>query len=407
MRRRTFIRRSAAGVAAISTWGALPARFVFADDAGAMRISAEFPGGNVKLIGVDGDVVQVAPDLRDTGGKWFYWCFAVTGAAGRTLKFRFPDQQCIGTRGPAISLDGGDTWRWQSEQFKPGVEFTYAFAEDAGEVRFAMTMPYLPANLDAWLKSHAGDANLRVRTLCQSRKGRDVPLLRLGRLDGEPAARVMLTTRHHACETMASFVLEGIMDAVLGDAALEPLRRKVQVVAVPMVDYDGVVDGDQGKNRKPHDHNRDYNAEPIYPEVAAIQKLVRDEFAAGPWISLDLHCPYIRGGKHNECFYQVGKKDADLWAAQQKFGRLVEAAPTGSVPYEQSNDLPHGQAWNTGANFKQGLSCGQWMSRQPNNLMGTSWEFAYATADGAAVNPESCRAFGGGMARAIGQFLGA
>ena len=398
---------TATGVGAIVAPWAASSTGLLAADAQALRIDADFPGGNVKVIASEGDIVDVAPDLRDTGGKWFYWHFAVTGAAGRTLTFRFPDQHCIGTRGPAISLDGGRTWRWQKDQFPPGRTFTYSFAEDIGTVRFAMTMPYGRANLDAWLNTHADREPVRVDTLCRSRKGRDVPLLTLGKLDGEPAARVMLTARHHACETMASFVLEGIMTAVLVDEALETLRRKVQVVVVPMVDYDGAVDGDQGKNRKPHDHNRDYNTEPIYPEVAAIQKLVRERMTDRPWISLDLHCPYIRGGRYNENIYQVGKSDADLWAAQQQFGRLVEAAPTGAVPYQQSNDLPHGKAWNTRTNYTQGMPCGLWMSKQPGNTLGTSWEFPYATAGGAEANPASYRAFGSGMARAIQQFLGA
>ena len=47
-----------------------------------------------------------------------------------------------------------------------------------------------------------------------------------------------------------------------------------RVICVPFVDYEGVIRGDQGKSRVPHDHNRDYNERPLYPEVAAIQKLL-------------------------------------------------------------------------------------------------------------------------------------
>ena len=34
-------------------------------------------------------IVRVAPDLRDTEGRWFHFDFIVRSAAGRTLKFRF------------------------------------------------------------------------------------------------------------------------------------------------------------------------------------------------------------------------------------------------------------------------------------------------------------------------------
>lgn len=50
-----------------------------------LQIDADFPGGNVVVDGVAGDVVRLHPDLRDTEGNWFYWCCRVRGAAGRTL----------------------------------------------------------------------------------------------------------------------------------------------------------------------------------------------------------------------------------------------------------------------------------------------------------------------------------
>ena len=70
---------------------------------------------------------------------------------------------------------------------------------------------------------------------------------------------LVLTARHHACESMASHVLEGILSGVLADDDCgRRWREGWQVVAAPFMDKDGVEDGDQGKNRRPHDHNRDY-----------------------------------------------------------------------------------------------------------------------------------------------------
>ena len=60
--------------------------------------------------------------------------------------------------------------------------------------------------------------------------------LRLGKLDGPPQYRVLLTCRHHCCEMMANWVLEGIMDAVLDED--EPgrwLRQNVELLAIPFV----------------------------------------------------------------------------------------------------------------------------------------------------------------------------
>ena len=64
---------------------------------------------------------------------------------------------------------------------------------------------------------------------------------------------------------------------------------------VPFVDKDGVEDGDQGKNRRPHDHNRDYKLR-IYPEVRAITERLPAWSDSKPLFFLDMHCPWLRGG---------------------------------------------------------------------------------------------------------------
>src|SRR5215213_4902724 len=79
---------------------------------GQLKIDADFPGGNIAVDAVEGDTVRIHPDLRDTEGNWFYWAFRVTGAQNRTLTFEFTQQQPVGVRGPAVSLDDGVNWSW-------------------------------------------------------------------------------------------------------------------------------------------------------------------------------------------------------------------------------------------------------------------------------------------------------
>jgi len=220
-------------------------------------VDCDFPGGNIIVDGVEGDTVAIHQDLRDTEGDWFYWYFRVRGAAGRTLTFQFTRGNVIGVRGPAVSTNGGKTWFWLGSESVTDASFRYAFPEDAEEVRFCFAMPYLETNLREFLERRAGNPHLKVDVLCRSRKGREVELLHLGRLDGRCDHRVLLTCRHHACEMMASYSLEGIMEEVLADTEEGRwLREHVEFLVVPFVDKDGVEDGDQGKNRRPHDHNR-------------------------------------------------------------------------------------------------------------------------------------------------------
>ena len=57
-----------------------------------MTIDRDYIGGNIHVLGAEGDMVRVENELRDTQGDWFYWAFRVRGATGRTLTFDFGDK---------------------------------------------------------------------------------------------------------------------------------------------------------------------------------------------------------------------------------------------------------------------------------------------------------------------------
>lgn len=72
------------------------------------------------------------------------------------------------------------------------------------------------------------------------------------------------------------------------------------MLCVPFVDYDGIVDGDQGKRRMPHDHNVDYGQnESIYPETAAIKEYANKN---GCNYGFDFHSPWHKGGENDNIF---------------------------------------------------------------------------------------------------------
>ena len=372
---------------------------------GSLTVDSEFPGGNLFVDKIEGDQVLVRQDLRDTRGPWFWWHFRVRGAAGRTLEFVFTKGNVIGVRGPAVSTDGGATWAWLGRKKVKGAAFTYAFPDDAGEVRFCFAMPYFEADLKRFLKRFEGNPSLKVETLCTTRKGRRTERLHVGRLDAEPDHRVLVTCRHHCCECMASYTVEGIIEAMLAQSDDGKwLRRHVELLAVPFMDKDGVEDGDQGKNRKPHDHNRDYGTNCIYPSVKAVRELVPEWSASRLHVALDLHCPHIRG-KHNEVIYMVGSRCKEMWRSQTRFSKILEAAATGQLPYHARNNLPFGKAWNTGANYGNKKSCGLWTSELPGIRLATTFEIPYANASREPVTPESARAFGHDLAKALRRFL--
>ena len=371
-----------------------------AEEAG-FRIGSDFPGGNIVVDGISGDTVNLRPDLRDTKGGWFYWYFQVSGAAGRALTFNFTRDKPVGVRGPAISTDQGMTWRWLGTEHADEKSFTYTFPEAAENVRFSFGMPYTQAHLDRFLGGLGEDPALSREVLCKSRKGRDVERLRIGRIEGEPRHRVLVTARSHACEMMMSHTVEGIIRAVLAkDTRGSWFRENVEVVVIPFVDKDGVEDGDQGKNRSPHDHNRDYDPGGLYPETQALLRTIPAWAGGRLRIALDLHCPHIRG-EVNEKIYLVGHESPAMFAKQTIFSGLIEKHRRGPLPYAVAGNVPFGTSWNTAANYKAGTSGSRWAASIPGVEVAATFELPYANAGGAEVNAETSRAFGDDLASAI------
>ena len=367
-------------------------------------ISADFPGGNVRVLGAEGDTVRLAPDLRETLRFWFYWRFRAEFPGAGTWRFEFPDGNCVGTRGPAMRRAGERVWRWLSGDALHESDRVFEWTSAGPEtVEFCQCIPYQGADFDAFAASFADDPRVTVSELCRSRAGRSVPLLRLR--EGEPAQAVLFSCRHHAQESMASFALEGLLRALASD---EPwaaaFRRSFEVLAVPFVDRDGVEDGTQGKNRIPHDHNRDYGAAGghLYPECAALERLLDER---RPAAVLDLHCPYIRGGATNEHAYLVGMDVPGTQAVTARFGALLEKHCPPEAPYFASDNLDFGKEWNTGGNYANGMGFKRWAALKPYVRFSQTLETPFANFREKTQTPDTIRAYGRGIAAALAEYL--
>jgi hypothetical protein len=353
----------------------------------SLNVDTNIAAGNATIEAVAGNTIRFRPDVRDTTEPWFYWNLRVRGCEGRTLRFELTVPHSLTVRGAAVSRDGWE-WNWIPEYDPKEWAFRYACGAD-DELQFSLAMPYTYRNLERWLARHDGNPALTVHKVC----GRS-PWLRVGRQDGREQRQAIVTCRHHCCEMMASYALEGLLDAVLDG----PMRETWTFYVVPMVDFAGVEAGDQGKSRAPHDHNRDYTAAPIYPEVAGIMDLARrcDDRLR---FAFDLHCPWVRG-EYNEHIYIVGSENAGNAARQLVFAAKLEAARTGPLPYRAAGTLPFGTAWNTTKGMP--VSFGRWMiAHAPGTPTVASFEIPYANAEGVPVIAASARAFGTDLARAV------
>lgn len=373
--------------------------------AAEVTIDADYPGGNIIVERIEGDTVTLQQDLRDTERWWFYWNFRVSAEPGRTLTFRFTNKNAFGTQGPAVSEDDGLTWSWLGTKSVKADSFSYTFPPDAKRVRFAFALPYQEADLKRFLTQHKANEHLVVHELCKTRKDRSVERIHIGKLEGQPKHRVLIVGRHHACESTASYVVEGLMEGLLADTEDGKwFRENVEVMVVPFMDKDGVEDGDQGKLRKPRDHNRDYVGESLYPSVKTLRTFVPEWSAGRLSIALDFHSPSIRDQK----IFQAGSSDQNIWAEQQRFGGILQSVTDNSdksLAYNPSHDIPFGTSWNKASNYKQGKTFGQWAGELEGIRLSSTFEIPYANAGTETITPDNARALGAHFVQAMRQYL--
>jgi hypothetical protein len=357
-----------------------------------ITIRSEFAGGNVLVKSVAGDVVHIEPDLRG-GRDWFYWSFECETSSQRRLRFVLPDKKSmkyIGMQGPAVSADDGQTWDWLGADSVSESTFECDFKPDQ-TLRLSVTIPYMQSNLDRFLHDSESNEHLTVTELAKTREDRPVELLQIGK-PGDGRIPVLMTARHHACETMASYLLEGVLRAAMSDTEDgRAFRNRYVLYSVPMVDKDGVQKGDQGKNRNPHDHNRDYIDQPIFPEIAAIMKLGDEK---GIRLAVDFHCPTLWMDYH-QVIYFVGPRDmpsANLKNVTQLAGLIKTEFPT---------TAPRGCL----VMLKNERSPGHFsdhFSRRDKAIMATTLEFPYASP-GKTMTPSACVGYGSLLLRAWNQ----
>lgn len=374
------------------------------------EIYSDFPGGNIKVVEKTGNKATITQDYRDSDW-WFYWNFGVRGAEGKTIIFNFVNSgDIIGFRGPAASFDGGNTWKWLGsdgvKRRKSASSFEFSFPKDAKDVRFAFCIPYMPADFDAFIKKAPA---IKKHFLGKTKKGRDNYYYTLGNPDGK--LKIFLTSRHHACESTGTYVMEGILREFAKKGSGESsLLKDAEIIAVPFMDLDGVVDGDQGKYRKPHDHNRDYSESPIYPSVAAFKSLYnKASESAETVVALDLHSPWMfRGGKsdtNNRAYFvePLGAKLENL----RRFSGLLESETMkgeGRIVHKSGWDVKYGTLWNKGNAIKS-RTFSVWTGKHPKAEFTSSFESPYSENEGTKITRENLLGLGADFAKALEKYF--
>jgi len=376
--------------------------------AASVRICSRHAGGNIRVLSVEEDCVTLEQELRDTSGWWFYWNFSAAAASGKTIRFEFANGEVIGRHGPAVSENGID-WRWLGEESRlSATAFSYTFREgteaDGGEnVYFCFCMPYQLHHFERFYSRIAGRENVRRGVLTHSEQLRAVPFLTVGNATAD--RHIFFTARHHACESAPSYMLEGLLEGLLDArpaAGTSPVLERFMIHYVPFMDIDGVENGDQGKSRLPHDHNRDYTDEPIYSSTAALMHYAKGLRTV---VAIDFHAPFKWGDRNDTPFFV--KRESPVKEQIEALSGLLEQT-TGErrdrdvIRHRSDRDLAMGEDWN----MPGSPTCASFFA-EIGVPLACSYEFPYCGDAGTAITSDNARRFGQDFARALELYLAA
>ncbi|MDO5553183.1 MAG: M14 family zinc carboxypeptidase [Planctomycetia bacterium] len=380
----------------------------------AWTVDIDFPGGNMIQDDQTEDTFAFHPDRRDSQVHEHtdrHWAIRVRGAEGKKLHFRITGDSIYGylqNRGPAVSRDGGKSWDWLLREEDPANaqdSFDYTFAPDEREVLFSVQPVYTGQQIDLLLADLQGKP-IRKEILCKTDKGREAELLRFGNPGNSKRVGVVLMSRTHSNETWGSWTLDGLIREIFsGSPEGDYLLANADFFVVPLMDKDGVEDGDQGKMRLPHDHNRDFDKD-RYPTVRELKKqvvawgegkrLIGFDFHSG---TLDLRCAAeVReaGWAHDYLFFCVNKSKEE---EERRFGQfLLERQKNGFAVYTARCDAASDRM----------VACSDgWMAtvQDVNFLVGPIAEVPAVHPDGRPQSVATARELGANFAKALADYI--
>lgn len=268
-------------------------------------VLTSFEGGNAEIVKLDqaARTLRLMPALHEGRGWPCWWFFKLDGlTVGEELTLEVQAQSkpyrdktvlsavwCQPTHA-WISSDG-KTWS-PSAAGMLGADkvMRYTIKAGAAQMSFAWGPPFVPGDAERLLADIAAKLPESKRfELAKTRGGRSVPGIRIG--DETAPHQVWIGSRQHAWEAGGSQVGRGFITWYASDEA-KTLRAKTCLHYIPIMDVDNAAMGAGGKEAVPRDHNRDWAAEPLYPEVAAAQRMIREIHAKhGLDVFIDLHNP--------------------------------------------------------------------------------------------------------------------
>jgi murein tripeptide amidase MpaA len=253
----------------------------------SIAIDATFDGGNIRLISMDDETIDLAIE-RDAQSEFYQWfSFRLSGARGSKRCLRivnaggaaFP----AGWSGYQVRASTDRiAWRMIPTRYADGI-LAFDWGGESELVWFAYFAPYTMAMHDALIARIAARPGVTHRALGRSLDDQPIDCLSIG----TGLKPVWLYARQHPGESMTEWWMEGALDWLSSDAAT-PLLSKATVHVVANMNPDGTRRGFLRTNAIGVNLNREWHAPSLErsPEVLCVRDAMD---ATGVAVAMDIH----------------------------------------------------------------------------------------------------------------------
>ena len=271
----------------------------------SIKISSQFDAGAIDVVGAASAAnieLNIRKDSHADITQWFY--FRLQGARGEACSMRFLNAgDCAYPEGwngyQAMASYDRVTWFRVPTDFD-GAVMTVRHTPAMDSVYYAYFEPYSWERHLGLIDRAQRHEQVRVLDLGSTVEGRDMNLLVIGDpgVRNPPLKKVWVIARQHPGETMAEWLVEGMLDALLDPANAfgRQLLKEAVLYIVPNMNPDGSVRGNLRTNAAGANLNREWNTPSMArsPEVFLVKQKMHE---TGCDLFLDVHgdegLPYV------------------------------------------------------------------------------------------------------------------
>lgn len=249
--------------------------------------------------------ISIAPEDAAPINCSAWYAFRVTSRQARAVNITLTYEACGHRYWPKTSADGEVWSRLDDENVQieevDGRRQARLQVQLDGSPMFVSAQEIIgPTHYDAWLDTLEPHRDVERFVLGQSAQGRDIEAVRIG--NAKAAQTIVLVGRQHPPEVTGALAMFPFVETLLGDTArAKAFRARFNVIAVPLLNPDGVVRGHWRHNTGGLDLNRDWGPF-TQPETRMMQGLL-EKIASDPETRLRLLIDFHSTGR--DVFYTI------------------------------------------------------------------------------------------------------